>query len=205
MEMCKTVLKQVETELIIKKSKFISHVKPIENEEQAQLFILQIKKKHYNASHNVFAYQIGFKNEVQRYSDDGEPSGTAGLPMLDTLRNGFITNVVVVVTRYFGGILLGTGGLTRAYRESCKLGLDSATIITKKLYQKISIETDYNLSGKVQFKILTDNHTIIDTIYTHNVIYIVLVEEDLCDNFKTSIVDITNNMVTIKYLEKLYS
>ena len=128
----KTVADEAETLMIEKKSKFYSHVKPVQNEEEALEFLGRIRSENRDATHNVYAYVID-ENNIFRYSDDGEPSGTAGMPVLDTIRKSGITDVIVVVTRYFGGTLLGTGGLVHAYGASARQGLAEAGVITRDL------------------------------------------------------------------------
>ena len=140
----KTIYKEAEAEIIEKKSKFIATVRPVKTEEEAQSFIEEMRKKYWDATHNVFAYQIGERNQIQRFSDDGEPSGTAGLPVLDVLKGEDVKDVAIVVTRYFGGTLLGTGGLVRAYGKAAKEGLLEAGIIEKKLYRRFHVITDYS-------------------------------------------------------------
>ena len=124
----KTILAQAEAEIVEKKSRFIATVRPVKTEEEAKAFIEEMKKKYWNATHNVFAYQIGERNELQRFSDDGEPQGTAGMPVLSVLKGEDVKDTAIVVTRYFGGTLLGTGGLVRAYGHSAKEGLLAAGI-----------------------------------------------------------------------------
>ncbi|SCP99182.1 YigZ family protein [Anaerobium acetethylicum] len=150
LETYKAVHQGGEGEIIEKKSRFIATVVPVETEEEAVAFIDAMKKKYWNAAHNCSAFVIGKRQELQRCSDDGEPSGTAGRPMLDVLLGEGICNVVVVVTRYFGGTLLGTGGLVRAYQSAVKAGLEQSVIIEKKPGIKLGIRTDYNGLGKVQ-------------------------------------------------------
>ena len=200
----KTITKGGTAEIIEKKSRFISYVSPIKSEDEAQLFIDSIRKKNWNASHNVFAYQLGERNQIQRQSDDGEPSGTAGLPVLDILRNEDIKDTIVVVTRYFGGTLLGTGGLVRCYGKSAQAGLADAGVVEKILCKKYSVKTDYHLSGKIQYAILQNNHIIHDTIYTEGVEYVVHVENPACKNFIEQIKDISNAAVSPEELESLY-
>ena len=193
----KTVNQFAEAEIVEKKSRFIATVKPISSEDEAIEFINQLKKKYRDATHNVFAYQIGERNEIQRQSDDGEPSGTAGLPVLDVLRGEDIKNTVIVVTRYFGGTLLGTGGLVRAYGKSAKEGVLAAKIIEKILYKKIFITVDYNTSGKIQYEALKLEHIIKDTEYTDKVKFTILCESDFADGFVKHITDITNGVAVI--------
>jgi len=194
----KTVNGFGEAEITEKKSKFIAAVKPVSTEDEAREFILTLKKKHYNAAHNVFAYRIGERNEIEKQSDDGEPSGTAGLPVLDVLRGEDIKNTVIVVTRYFGGTLLGTGGLVRAYGKSAKEGVLAAEIIEKILYKYVYITVDYNSSGKIQYEILQREHIIYDTEYTDKVKFTVLCESDKTDGFVKHITDISSGAALIE-------
>lgn len=165
----KTLYKYGEAEEIINKSRFIGYAKPVTSEEEAIEFIEEIKKKHKDATHNVPAYVVGKNNEIQRYSDDGEPSGTAGVPILDMLKKEEIKNTVVVVTRYFGGIKLGTGGLVRAYTKSAKLALEEAQVVTKALYNLYIVRIDYTLHGKLQNEIMNGEYIIKDTVYDDKV------------------------------------
>ncbi|MCI8410111.1 MAG: YigZ family protein [Lachnospiraceae bacterium] len=162
-------------EFVEKKSRFIAHVFPISEEQEALSHIERLKKEYWDARHNCYAYVIGERNELQRFSDDGEPQGTAGKPILEVLLGEEIHNCLVVVTRYFGGILLGTGGLVRAYQSSTKEGL-TQSLITKKYHgKKISIQTDYNGLGKLQYIMGQMDIAMLDTIYTENVETILLV------------------------------
>jgi len=144
----RTINEIVVSEYKIKKSKFYCYMKPIDSKEEAESFIEEISKKNYDARHNVPVYLIGYNYEIQKYSDDGEPSGTAGMPILEMLKNERITNIAVVVTRYFGGIKLGTGGLLRAYLESARLSLDKCEFVDRIIYKKISFFADYTMHGK---------------------------------------------------------
>lgn len=134
-----------------KKSRFIAEVEHVESEEEAAMFLAAIRKKYWDASHHCSAYIIGRKQELKHCSDDGEPSGTAGRPMLDVLTGEGLCDVIVVVTRYFGGTLLGTGGLVRAYSGAAKEGLSKSEVIEKKLGRRIAVTTDYNSVGKLQY------------------------------------------------------
>ena len=158
-----------EGEIVEKKSRFIATVLPVDQEEEALEFIEKMKKKYWNATHNCYAYVIGERHEIQRYSDDGEPGGTAGRPMLDVLLGEDIHNVAVVVTRYFGGTLLGTGGLVRAYSSATKAGLASSVIITKIPGFKLRISTDYTGLGKIQYILGERKIPVLYTIYTDKV------------------------------------
>ena len=190
----KTILTQAEAEIVEKKSRFIATVRPVKTEEEAKAFIEERKKKYWNATHNVFAYQIGERNELQRFSDDGEPQGTAGMPVLSVLKGEDIKDTAIVVTRYFGGTLLGTGGLVRAYGHSAKEGL----------YRKYSVLAAYSDSGKVQYEILQDGHELFDTIYTEQVEFIVLVETDAADSFEKKMTEIFRGAQPFTLLEEVY-
>ena len=165
----RTIYQGGEDEIVEKKSRFIATVIPVENEEEALEFIEKTKKKYWDARHNCFAYVIGERGQLQRCSDDGEPNGTAGKPMLDVLLGNELRNVAVVVTRYFGGTLLGTGGLVRAYSQAVKAGLRASVVITKILGVKLHIETDYTTFGKIQYILAQRELKILDTVYTDKV------------------------------------
>ena len=165
-------------EIIEKKSRFICYVKPVENEEEATAFINEIKKKHWDAKHNCSAFVIGDKTCLTRCSDDGEPAGTAGRPMLEVLINEEICNVCVVVTRYFGGVLLGTGGLVRAYQAAVKEGLSASRIITRTEGILGTVIADYNEVGKLSFVFNQNNIRILDTKYEACVEYTLGVEKE---------------------------
>lgn len=187
----KTVYTGAEGEIVEKKSRFIATIRPVETEEDAISFIEGRKKKHYNASHNCFAFVIGQKHEIIRCSDDGEPSGTAGRPMLDVLLSQGLHNVAVVVTRYFGGTLLGTGGLVRAYSKAVQEGLKNSIIITKEYAVKLMISTDYSGIGKVQYQIGRRNLQILQSEYTQNVQLLVLVPHKDVDSLFADITEAT--------------
>ena len=152
-------------EIEVKKSRFIANLKPVESEEEAAAFIAEIKKKYWDARHNCQAFTIGMNHELTRCSDDGEPAQTAGRPMLDVLLGEDVHNVCVVVTRYFGGTLLGTGGLVRAYSGAVKEGLASSEIVEKKRAFEMKIVTDYTGVGKIQYILGQENMTVLDSVY----------------------------------------
>lgn len=152
-----------------KKSRFIAYVKPVDTEEEAQAFIDEIKKKNWDARHNCAAAVIGKNNEYSRCNDDGEPAGTAGKPMLEVLIGEGVHNVVVVVTRYFGGVLLGTGGLVRAYQAAVKAGLAASKVAEKLQGVQMTLHTDYNGIGKIQYIMGSMGITCVDTRYTEAV------------------------------------
>lgn len=160
-----------------KKSKFIGYIKHIETEEEATAFISEIKGKHWDARHNVYAYVIGENGAIQRSTDDGEPSGTAGRPVLEVIKGENLTNVVVVVTRYFGGVLLGTGGLVRAYGRAAKMAIEAAKIVRPVKMKMIAICADYELMGKIQNYLIQKNVLIDHIEYQNNAMIYCLVEE----------------------------
>ena len=186
-----------QAEIVEKKSRFIANVKPITSEDDAVAYIEEIKKKYWDARHNCYAYQLGDKNQIQRYSDDGEPGGTAGMPILDVLRCKDIKNTIIVVTRYFGGTLLGTGGLVRAYSLSAREGIAVAGLIERIPHIKQHFIVDYTLSGKVQYEILNGGHILEDTIYTDKVEFVVLSEVNMSNKLVENIINITGNNVKV--------
>jgi len=179
-------------EIVEKKSRFIATVIPAETEEEALEFIESMRKKYWNATHNCFAYVIGDRNQLQRCSDDGEPSGTAGRPMLDVLLGEEIHNIAVVVTRYFGGTLLGTGGLVRAYSSATQAGIRASKIITKMKGFSLTVKTDYTGLGKIQYILGQRGIKILDSIYTDNVQLDVLLPEDEVKSVMAEITEGTN-------------
>jgi len=191
-------------EIIEKKSRFIAHCAPINSQNEALNFVNEIRKKHADATHNVFAYRVFENMQIERQSDDGEPSGTSGMPVLDVLRKEEIQNAVIVVTRYYGGVLLGTGGLVRAYGGCAKKGVEVAGIVKTILYQTISVEVDYNLSGKVQYETLKDNYIIEDIVYGESVKYAILVEDAFTQKFIKSMTNLCNGNCIINLHEKIY-
>lgn len=192
-----TVKGSGQAEIVEKKSRFIAHIKPITSEDDATAFIEEIKKQYWDARHNCYAYQLGDRNQIQRYSDDGEPGGTAGMPILDVLRGKDIKDTIVVVTRYFGGTLLGTGGLVRAYSLSAREGIKSAGLIERIPHIRQHFIVDYTLSGKVQYEILNGGHILEDTIYTDKVEFIALSQVEMADKLVENIVNITGNSVNV--------
>ncbi len=200
----KTVYKGGENEIIEKKSRFIATVIPAEDEDTALAFIEAMKKKYWNASHNCYAYVIGERGELQRCSDDGEPGGTAGRPMLDVLLGEEIRNVAVVVTRYFGGTLLGTGGLVRAYSSATKAGLEASTVITKIWGSKLMISTDYTGLGKIQYILGQRGLKILDSQYTDQVLLTVMIPETELKEVEEELVEGTNGQAGLSAEEQCY-
>lgn len=192
------------SEVIVKKSRFIASVSSVDTEEDANEFIQSIKKKYWDASHNCFAYIIGEDHNIQRFSDDREPSGTAGKPILDIILGQSIHNVVIVVTRYFGGTLLGTGGLCRAYSKAAREGLDSSTIIEKMLGSKLELILDYNSVSKVQYIISQLKITTVSSDYSEVVKLTVIIIEDKMESFKKKITEATSGNIEIIDLGRIY-
>ena len=199
-----TVLGEAKKEFIEKKSRFICSVKPVYNEQQAVDFIKKISGFHKSASHNVFAYIISGDVENQRASDDGEPQGTAGIPVLEVIKREGLTNVCVVVTRYFGGILLGAGGLIRSYSTCAKLGLYEAKICRMILYNKIGIVINYNQLGRLQSSMASLGNTIVNIDYTDFVKIYLKIKYNKIEYTVKMITELTNGEANIEYLEKFY-
>ncbi|MDF2907048.1 MAG: hypothetical protein K0R34_2369 [Herbinix sp.] len=191
-------------EFVMKKSRFIATVCPVETEEAATLFIETLKKKYWDASHNCSAYIIGTDQPIMRCSDDGEPSKTAGRPMLDIILAHELTNLVVVVTRYFGGTLLGTGGLVKAYQSATLEGLNQCKIITKEIGIRTEITTDYNLVGKLQYYINQEQLTLLNSEYTDLVRFELLVPPSRFGDFTKKIAELTNGSAIPDVLDKVY-
>lgn len=190
-----------EGEIVEKKSRFIATVRPIETEEEAVAFINEMKKKYWDARHNCSAFVIGSRQEITRCSDDGEPAQTAGRPMLDALLREGITNVAVVVTRYFGGVLLGTGGLVRAYQSATQAGLAASKIIEKRQGKKLIIHTDYNGLGKLQYLFGQQKTAILDTEYAADVVLTILVPLEQKDFLYKEITEQTNGTAQMEWGE----
>lgn len=187
-----------------KKSRFIATTIPVEAEEEAIGFIEQMKKKYWDASHNCFAYVIGERSQIQRCSDDGEPGQTAGRPMLDVLLGEEIHNACVVVTRYFGGTLLGTGGLVRAYSGAVQEGLKHSRILEKCLGKRIEITVDYHRIGKVQYLLSQREITVLDIAYTHQVVAEVLVPFSQIETLRMEMLEGTGGQAVILEKEEVY-
>lgn len=189
MENYRTIRENGIHEIEIKKSRFICHLKRVESEEEAQAFIEEIKKEHWKATHNCSAYTIGMNDDIQRAHDDGEPSGTAGVPMLEIFLKRELKNVVAVVTRYFGGTKLGAGGLIRAYGGAVNEAVDQIGVVERQLQRLIDVTVTYSQSGKVENSLREADYTIQDTLYTENITYQCVVPLEKEEKF---IEDITN-------------
>ena len=188
-----------EGEIVEKKSRFIATVKPVETEEEAVSFISEMKKKYWDARHNCSAFVIGSRQELTRCSDDGEPAQTAGRPMLDVLLKEGVTNVAVVVTRYFGGVLLGTGGLVRAYQKATQEGLANSVIIEKQIGFLLYVRTDYTGLGKLQYLFAQKGISILDSEYGADVVMQVLVPIVRKQEIEKAIIEQTNGTADLEW------
>ena len=191
-------------EIIEKKSRFIADIFSVSSEEEALQILEKVKKKYWDARHHCWAYVVGDEQVQERCSDDGEPSGTAGKPILEVIRGNEIHNVLIVVTRYFGGTLLGTGGLVRAYSGAVKEGLKHSVILHKKPGQELFITCDYNGLGKLQYLAAQNGVQILDTEYTESVTARVMAPEEICDGFIKKITEATGGKAVIKKGEAPY-
>lgn len=194
---CKTIKEDGQVQEEIKKSRFICHAKRVYSEEEARAFITAIKKEHYKATHNCSAFIIGERSEIKRTSDDGEPSGTAGVPMLGVLENHDLTNVCVVVTRYFGGIKLGAGGLIRAYAGSVALAVKEIGIVEIKEQAGIQIQMSY-AQYQEYGNFLKEHHLMeLETNFTDQVETTIFVDKEDKENTKASLIEFYNGKVTL--------
>ena len=184
-------------EFVEKKSTFITHLIRVTSEEEAREFIQKMKKKHYDATHVCSCYVVGDNNEITRANDDGEPSGTAGAPMLDVLVKNEIKNVCATVIRYFGGTKLGTGGLVRAYGGGVINALKNTTLVERKDALEIRLELDYSLNGKIEYEIEKTNFIVNNLEYTDKIIYTIYVMEEDYDFFQSWIANLTNGQFKI--------
>lgn len=192
-----TVKQSGEHEITIQKSRFIAHLTRAETENEAVEFIQTIKKQHWNATHNCSAYLIGEHDNIQKANDDGEPSGTAGVPILEVLKKRKLKDTVVVVTRYFGGIKLGAGGLIRAYGKATSEGLDAVGIVERKLTRILHVNIDYTWLGKIEKELRASDYKIKEIHYLDKVEIETYVDESLTQGFKDWMVELTNGQCTI--------
>src|SRR5699024_5980719 len=192
------------TELIIQKSRFIGYIKRVETEDAAQQFIDDIKKKHHDATHNCSAYLIGEHNQIQKANDDGEPSGTAGVPMLEVLKKQNLKDTAVVVTRYFGGIKLGAGGLIRAYGATTSEAIKATGIVKRQLVQGVSVIVDYAMLGKLENEIRQSDYILDKIDYLEHVEFTVYVKKDDIQKFHEWIIDLTSDQAMITNKEFAY-
>lgn len=200
----RVLLEGGEGEIVEKKSRFIATIQRVETEEEAQAFIDEMKKKYWDARHNCSAFVIGSRGELTRCSDDGEPSGTAGRPMLEVLTGEGIRNIAVVVTRYFGGTLLGTGGLVRAYTQAVKEGLQSCVVGTMCKGCEIQVTTDYNGIGKILYLLGQRGIEAKDSNYGENVTLNLVIRANELEELSKEMVEVTCGKVTIEKIDDLY-
>jgi len=193
-----------EGEIVEKKSRFIATIRPVDSEEEALSFIAEMKKKYWDATHNCTAFVIGENHEQMRCNDDGEPSQTAGRPMLDVLLGEDVHNCCAVVTRYFGGTLLGTGGLVRAYSAAVKEGLRNCQILEKQLARKLTVETDYTGLGKIQYILGEEKISTLDSQYADKVSLTLLVPVDQLDPLMEKLTEGTNGRCVMEPGEQVW-
>lgn len=204
MQEYKTVEKEASDFFIEKKSKFIGYAKPVKTQEDALEFISKIKSKHWDATHNVYAYVLR-ENNIQRYSDDGEPSGTAGVPVLDVMLKESLVDVCVVATRYFGGTLLGAGGLVRAYSHTSKIALEAAEIITMAQCSVMSAEVDYSFYDRLNILLSDFSAVILNTSFSDKVCVEFSVKENIVDLLNVKLIDVSNGKYALKFLRSEFS
>ena len=200
----KTVLEGGIGEITEKKSRFIATVRPVSSEEEALAFLEETRKKYWDARHNCYAYSVGMNREYTRCSDDGEPSGTAGRPMLDVILGEDIYNVAVVVTRYFGGVLLGTGGLVRAYSKAVQEGFRESRIIEKRHGICLTVTTDYTGIGKIQYIAGERGIPVLGSEYTDKVIMKLLIPFEDVENVQKAVTEGTNGRAIMEKEKELY-
>lgn len=199
----KTVLENASNEFVEKRSRFIGYCKPVKTEQEAIDFINEKRSEHWNATHNVYAYSLREGN-IKRYSDDGEPSGTAGMPVLDVIVKNEIFDVVVVVTRYFGGVLLGTGGLVRAYSHGSKIAVEAAKPVIMQNCLMCEARCAYNQYGKVSSLIIGVGATVDDTVYESDVLVKFHIKPDLLGTLNKKLADATSGEVTVEQKDEQY-
>lgn len=200
----KTIENTGEAYLEVNKSRFLAYTKHVENEEDAQAFIQAIKKKHFDARHNCSAYIIGERSQIQKSSDDGEPSGTAGAPILEVLKKNELSDIVVVITRYFGGIKLGAGGLIRAYGKATTLGLDNSIIVKKTIFNRYELHLDYDLIGTLENYLHKQEIRIENKNYTDKVVFTILLPPATAENELIDITNLSAGRCQIEDLEPIY-
>lgn len=204
MQIYKTIKQYGEGEIVEKKSRFLGKIKQVETEEEALEFIESIKKQYWDARHNCFAYIIGTKGETVRCSDDGEPSGTAGKPMLEVLQNQELRNVVAVVTRYFGGVLLGTGGLVRAYTQATQEALKEAQVATMTPMAVMTVKNDYNAIGKIKYVLAQEEVPVLNEEYAVDVVVTMAVSLAEKERMIKKLIEVTNGKAVIEEKEQIF-
>ena len=198
------VLGESEARIEVKKSIFLATVREVHSEKDALAFVEEMRKKYWDARHNCYAFQIGEKNEIRRFSDDKEPQGTAGKPILEALTTGDYKNTAIVVTRYFGGILLGTGGLVRAYREASQEGLKSAASFPVVNGRKIEIRCSYQASGKIQYVLNQEGASFLDTVYAEDVSFTIAVPLARTEEYMKKITEAASGAASVSDLGPLF-
>ena len=191
-------------EIVEKKSRFIAHTANVESVGQAQEFIERMKKEYWDARHNCYAFSVGTDQPVTRCSDDGEPSGTGGKPILEVIQGSGIHNIVIVVTRYFGGTLLGTGGLVRAYTDAARAGIEGSEIIEKIPGYRVSLHMDYSDVGKVQYLLAQNGIVTESTDFTDKVAVHILIPEEQMEMVQKKLVESTSGRIRIETGEAVY-
>lgn len=198
-----TIRDFAEDSFIEKKSEFIGYISPVKTNDEAAAFINKIKSQNRKARHNAYAYILR-DNNITRYSDDGEPQGTAGIPVLDVLQKEGLTDICVVVTRYFGGILLGGGGLVRAYSHACKLAVDAAVRMEMHECFEVTLKFDYSLYGKIEYSLPEFEIKMLSDEFTDNVKLKFLVKSNIYSKLEENLIDITNGKISITKSELKY-
>ncbi|SCN21482.1 IMPACT family member YigZ [Clostridium sp. N3C] len=193
----RTVKGQASAEFEEKKSIFIGSIARVSNEDEARDFINSIKAEHREARHNVYAYIIGANCSIQRYSDDGEPQGTGGIPVLEVIKRNNLTDTVIVVTRYFGGVLLGASGLVRAYSKAAAMAVKEASIVEKVKAVMLRIKIDYDMLGKIQYTFSKNNWQIDNIEYSDMVELTIICEKEKLEEIRETLMDIANNKFTL--------
>jgi len=200
----KTLRREGEQEIVIRKSRFIGYGTPVASEEEAIAFVDKIKKLHKQATHNCSAYVVGERDEIQKASDDGEPSGTAGKPILEVIKNQGLKNVAIVVTRYFGGIMLGAGGLIRAYADGAVAAIEAAEAIVNVLHREVAVDVDYTWYGKLENELHARAYRVDNTEFTDRVTVTCLPIESEADAFIAWVTDLTQGQAVIVKGETVY-
>ena len=185
-------------EIVEKKSRFLADVSPVETEEDVAAFLEQIRKKYWDAGHHCSAFVLGARGEITRCSDDGEPSGTAGRPILDVLTGSGVQNACIVVTRYFGGVLLGTGGLVRAYGRAARAGLDASILLDRIPGRKLKITCDYNSIGRIQYMAGSRGYRTLSESYGEGVTLTYLIPDAEAAQFSAGLTEATNGKAVIE-------
>lgn len=195
-ESYKVLTKEGSGEIVEKKSRFIANVFKVESAAEAEEKIAEISKKYWDARHNCYAYVIGPNSEITKCSDNGEPSGTAGKPILEVINGSGITNILIIVTRYFGGVLLGTGGLVRAYTQSAQAGIADCEVGEMVFAQKLTLTVGYNMINNVQYYLSQNEITIQDSRYEADVSFAICVKESVVEHVKEGLVQKTEGQIS---------